>query len=44
MVCEARVRNEPVPQVVLDLGSGGGIDVILSAKRVVRTEKHTAWK
>ncbi len=30
-------------EVVLDLGSGGGIDVLLSAKRVGRPEKRMAW-
>jgi len=29
-------------EVVLDLGSGGGIDVLLSAKRVEPTGKFTA--
>ena len=30
-------------EMVLDLGSGGGIDVLLSAKRVGPTAKRTAW-
>ena len=30
-------------ETVLDLGSGGGIDVILSARRVGRPEPPTAW-
>jgi len=30
-------------EVVLDLGSGGGIDVLLSAQRVGPTGKPTGW-
>jgi len=30
-------------ETVLDLGSGGGIDVLLSAKRVGPTAKLTVW-
>jgi hypothetical protein len=30
-------------EVVLDLGSGGGIDVLLSARRVGATASHMAW-
>ena len=30
-------------ETVLDLGSGGGIDVLLSARRVGPREKLTAW-
>ena len=30
-------------ETVLDLGSGGGIDVLLSARRVGPAEKHSAW-
>ena len=30
-------------ETVLDLGSGGGIDVLLSAKRVGPTARPTAW-
>src|SRR5262245_24078750 len=30
-------------ETVLDLGSGGGIDVILSARRVGPTEPRTDW-
>ena len=30
-------------ETVLDLGSGGGIDVLLSAKRVGPTGKATVW-
>ena len=30
-------------EVVLDLGSGGGIDVLLSARRVGPTGRRTGW-
>lgn len=30
-------------EVVLDLGSGGGIDVLLSARRVGRPARPTGW-
>ena len=30
-------------EVVLDLGSGGGIDVLLSASRVGPTARHLGW-
>ena len=30
-------------EVVLDLGSGGGIDVLLSASASARPARHTAW-
>ena len=30
-------------ETVLDLGSGGGIDVLLSAKRVAPRGRRTAW-
>ena len=30
-------------EIVLDLGSGGGIDVLLSARRVVPPARRTAW-
>jgi hypothetical protein len=30
-------------EVVLDLGSGGGIDVLLSARRVGQPARRTAW-
>src|SRR5690349_16573980 len=30
-------------EVVLDLGSGGGIDVLLSARRVHRAARPTVW-
>ena len=30
-------------ETVLDLGSGGGIDVLLSAKRVGPTARRTVW-
>lgn len=30
-------------EIVLDLGSGGGIDVLLSAKRVGPSAKHMGW-
>ena len=38
----ALIKLQP-GQIVLDLGSGGGIDVLLSAKRVGPTGRVSAW-
>ena len=37
------VANLRPGETVLDLGSGGGIDVLLSARRVGWPERPTAW-